>query len=189
MKKLLLFVSLLVAFGSASAQNVKLHYDLGRGLYDELGKTLDSYGRPALTTTVEMFRPDSFGSTFFFIDLDYSSGVKGAYWEIARELCFWQNSKLNWLSAHVEYNGGLSDAAGSFNNSWLAGATYSGHSKDFSKTWSISLMYKYIPHTVSAAAGYHRIAHCGMADGEECAGWIAHRNHGYDSCRYPYGYN
>ena len=151
MKKLLtLALFLLVAVG-ASAQNVQLHYDLGRGLYDELGKTADSYGRPALTTTVEMFRPDSFGSTFFFIDLDYSTGVKGAYWEIARELCFWQDSKMSWLSAHVEYNGGMSNAAGSFNNSWLAGATYSDHSKDFSKTWSISLMYKYIPHTVSAA--------------------------------------
>lgn len=151
MKKLLTLALLLLAAIGASAQNVQLHYDLGRSLYEELDKTPDSYGRPALTTTVEMFRADSFGSTFFFIDLDYSSGVKGAYWEIARELCFWQDSKMSWLSAHLEYNGGLSDAAGSFNNSWLAGATYSGHSKDFSKTWSISLMYKYIPHTVSTA--------------------------------------
>ena len=151
MKKLLTLAFFVLVTVGASAQNVQLHYDLGRGLYDELGKTADSYGRPALTTTVEMFRPDSFGSTFFFIDLDYSSGVKGAYWEIARELNFWQNSKADWLSVHLEYNGGLSNAAGSFNNSWLAGATYSGHSKDFSKTWSLSLMYKYIPHTVSAA--------------------------------------
>ena len=149
MRKLLLAVLFVSAFYSLSAQNVQLHYDFGHNIYNELKKGEGSYGRPPLTTTVEMFRPDSWGSTFFFVDFDYSSGAKGAYWEIAREICFWQNSKMNWLSVHVEYDGGLSNAAGSFNNSWLGGATYSGHSKDFSKTWSISLMYKYIPHTVN----------------------------------------
>ena len=95
MKRLLLLVLFVVASVAGLAQNVQLHYDFGRGIYDELGKTEDYYGRPQLTTTVEMFRPDSFGSTFFFIDLDYASGVKGAYWEIAREFCFWQQSKMN----------------------------------------------------------------------------------------------
>lgn len=151
MKKILAIMLFLAMSAVASAQNVQLHYDFGRGMYDELGKTEDYYGRPQLTTTVEMFRPDSFGSTFFFIDLDYASGVKGAYWEIVREFCFWQNSKMDWLSIHAEYNGGMNKVAGSFNNSWLAGATYLGHSKDFSKTWSLSMMYKYIPHTVDAA--------------------------------------
>jgi hypothetical protein len=42
----------------------------------------------------------------------------------------------------------MSSEAGSFNNSWLAGLTYSGHSEDWSKTWSLSAMYKYIPGTV-----------------------------------------
>lgn len=147
MKKLLTLVFLLGVSGAVTAQNVQLHYDFGRGLYDELEKTDDSYGRPELTTTVEMFRPDSFGSTYFFVDLDYASGVKSAYWEIAREFCFWQDSKWSWLSVHAEYNGGLSQAAGSFNDSWLAGLTYSGHSKDYSKTWLLSFMYKYIPGT------------------------------------------
>ena len=36
----------------------------------------------------------------------------------------------------------------SFNNCWLGGLTYSGHSKDFSKTWSLSALYKLIPGTV-----------------------------------------
>ena len=58
---------------------------------------------------------------------------------------------MNWLSLHLEYNGGLSTAAGSFNNAWLTGLTYSGHSADYSKTWSLSAMYKYIPGTVSAS--------------------------------------
>ena len=134
-----------------SAQNLQFHYDFGRNLYDDLDKTADSDGRAPITTTVEMFRADSFGSTFFFIDLDYNSGVKGAYWEISRELCFWKNSKMNWLSAHLEYDGGLSKAAGSYNNAWLIGPTYSGHSKDFSKTWSLTFMYKYIPNTVDTS--------------------------------------
>lgn len=147
MKRFLTIVVFVLLGGVAAAQNVQLHYDFGHGIYDELDKTDGSYGRPSVTTTVEMFRPDSFGSTFFFIDFDYSSGAKGAYWEIAREFCFWQDSDLNWLSVHAEYNGGGSQAVGSFNNSWLGGLTYSGHSADFSKTWSISAMYKYIPHT------------------------------------------
>lgn len=115
------------------AQNIQLHYD---------------FGRNAATTTVEMFRPDGGGSTFFFVDMDYTPKVSGAYWEIARELCFWQDSKVNWLSVHVEYNGGLNTVAGSFNNAILGGLTYSGHSKDWSKTWSLTASYKAIPGTI-----------------------------------------
>ena len=115
------------------AQNIQLHYD---------------FGRNAATTTVEMFRPDGGGSTFFFVDMDYSPKVSGAYWEIAREFCFWQDSKVNWLSVHVEYNGGLNTVAGSFNNAILGGLTYSGHSKDWSKTWSLTASYKAIPGTI-----------------------------------------
>ena len=116
-----------------SAQNLQLHYD---------------FGRKSATTTVEMFKPDNAGSTFFFVDMDYDPKISGAYWEISRELCFWQESKLNWLSAHVEYNGGLNTAVGSFNNAFLLGATYSGHSKDWSKTWSVTASYKAIPGTI-----------------------------------------
>lgn len=97
-----------------------------------------------------MFKPDAFGSTFFFVDMDFSEKMEGAYFEIARELCFWQDSKVNWLSVHVEFNGGMNNIAGSFNNAWLGGLTYSGHSADFSKTWSLSAMYKAIPGTLDA---------------------------------------
>ena len=121
---LLMFVSFKV-----SAQNIQLHYD---------------FSRKCVTSTVEMFRADKYGSTFFFIDLDFNPRVKGVYGEISREFCFWQESKLNWLSVHVEYNGGM-DGGFSFNNNWLGGLTYSGHSNDWSKTWSLSAMYKAIP--------------------------------------------
>ena len=138
MKKVLLFCAALVGVlfasaGKADAQNVQLLYDTERN---------------CATSTVEMFRPDSFGSTFFFIDMDYTPKVSGAYWEISREFCFWQESSLAWLSVHAEFDGGLNTSAGSFNNCWLGGLTYSGHSKDFSKTWSLSAMYKLIPGTV-----------------------------------------
>lgn len=136
MKKLLLSIVAIFSIASTleiKAQNVQLLYDAERG---------------CLTSTVEMFRPDSFGSTYFFIDLDYAPRMTGAYWELSRELCFWQDTDLAWLSAHVEYNGGISNSVGSFNNCWLAGLTYSGHSKDFSKTWSLSALYKAIPGTI-----------------------------------------
>ena len=137
MKKLvsiLILTTLFVTMSSeAFGQNVQIHHDLER---------------EATTTTVEMFRPDAGGSTFFFVDLDYSPKVSGAYWEIAREFCFWQDSEVNWLSLHVEYNGGLNTSAGSFNNSWLGGLTYSGHSSDWSKTWSVTASYKAIPGTI-----------------------------------------
>lgn len=134
-----LYLILLAAALSAtglSGQNVQLHYDLGRG---------------AVTSTVEMFKVDGAGSTFFFVDMDYTPKVSGAYFEISRELCFWQESKLAWLSVHVEYDGGLDTSAGSYNNSWLGGLTCSGHSADWSRTWSVSAMYKAIPGTVNAA--------------------------------------
>ena len=117
----------------AQAQNIQLHYDTNRD---------------CVTSTVEMFRPDFIGSTFFFIDLDYSPKIHGAYIELAREFCFWQDSDLSWLSLHAEYNGGMDLTNGSYNNAWLGGLTYSGHSDDFSKTWSLSAMYKAIPGTL-----------------------------------------
>ena len=130
---LLAAISVIFSAVEVKAQNVQLHYDMGRN---------------CATSTVEMFRADGAGSTFFFVDLDYNPKVSGAYWEISRELCFWQDSKVNWLSVHLEYNGGLNTSAGPFNNSWLAGLTYSGHSEDWSKTWSVSAMYKAIPGTI-----------------------------------------
>ena len=135
MKKILVFLLTALTFSmtEVKAQNIQVMYDTGRG---------------CVTSTVEMFRPDAYGSTYFFVDMDCAPKMTGAYWEISRELCCWQDTPLSWLSAHLEYNGGLNTAAGSFNNAWLAGVTYSGHSKDFSKTWSLSALYKAIPGTV-----------------------------------------
>lgn len=134
-----------------SAQNVQLHYDFGKSIYSK-----DFDARPRLTSTVEMFKPDKWGSTFFFVDMDYTSeGVVGAYWEIARELSFWQSP----LSIHVEYNGGNARAA-YFNNAFLGGLTYSYNNAAFSKGFTFTPMYKYIhgndsPHNFQLTATWY----------------------------------
>lgn len=53
----------------AAAQNVQFHYDFGRNLYNDLKRASESDGRAPITTTVEMFRGDTWGSTYFFIDM------------------------------------------------------------------------------------------------------------------------
>lgn len=133
MKKLIcLWMLLGIALCSQlSAQNVQLHYDFGHSLYDELKE------RPKLTSTVEMFKPDKWGSTFFFVDMDYGDGeVQSAYWEISRELRFWKAP----ISLHVEYNGGIKY----IKDAYLAGVTYSYNNKDYTKGFTFSPMYKYL---------------------------------------------
>lgn len=101
-KHYLLAAAALLSLGSLSAQNVQLHYDLGRKLNGQ-----DQAERPQLTTTVELFRADKWGNTFFFVDMDYRrEGVTSAYWEISREF---RLGKLP-LNLHLEYNGGLSNS-------------------------------------------------------------------------------
>ena len=64
----LMYVSL-----NAVGQNIQLHYD---------------FERKCATSTVEMFRADKVGSTFFFVDMDFNPKASGAYGEISREFCF-----------------------------------------------------------------------------------------------------
>jgi hypothetical protein len=143
MKKLVLvFIASFFAFGAFS-QNIQTHYDMGDG-------------RGYLTTTVEMFRPDKTGNTFFFIDFDYGSGgVENspslAYFEIAR--CFkLGKSPFSW---HAEYNGGFGqfkaspfNGAYSISNAWLTGVDYSWNASDFSRGFSLKALYKNIANTV-----------------------------------------
>lgn len=133
MRKFILFAFFCCTLAvSAVAQvNLQLHYDLGRALYNSLDT------RPWVTTTVEMFKADKWGSTYFFVDMDYTDkGVDCAYWEISRELKFWQAP----ISAHVEYNGGLNY----INNAFLGGASYNWNNADFSRVFGVQVLYKYI---------------------------------------------
>ncbi|HKI88561.1 MAG TPA: DUF5020 family protein [Draconibacterium sp.] len=146
MKRVLLALTFMLVIGNAvQAQDIQLHYDMGKG-------------RGYFTSTVEMFKPDSWGNTFFFIDMDYGGGgVEGislAYWEIARAIKFWKSP----VALHAEYNGGMGQfftgdisQAYSINSAWLGGLEYSWNAKDFSRGLTLEAMYKYIrgKHNVS----------------------------------------
>ena len=90
-----------------------------------------------------MFKPDKCGSTFFFVDMDYSSdernitnGISSAYWEIARAFQWNENQKF---MPRVEYNGGVFKWMAMIprfvpiENCWLAGVERTWASADFSK--------------------------------------------------------
>lgn len=134
MKKLILALFVFASVATTQAQvNVQAHYDFGKD-------------RNYITTTVEMFKPDKWGNTFFFVDFDYNMGKENhpsaAYWEIARCLKFWDGP----LSAHVEYNGGLFSAGAALpiNNAYLVGLDYGINNADFTKTLNIKALYKHI---------------------------------------------
>ncbi len=142
MKKLVFIFFGLVAISYLKGQNLQLHYDLGKD-------------RRYLTTTIEMFKPDKWGSTFFFVDFDYNVGdVKGvslSYMEIARGIKFWDNP----FEFHIEYNGGFGQYApgGSYqiNDAWLLGGNYTWNNSDYSRIFTLQGMYKYIREKHSAS--------------------------------------
>ena len=140
MRKLFTTIILFVTWATVNAQNVQFHYDLGRTIDDDLE------GRPSVTTTIEYYKPDQWGNTFFFTDLDYfHDGVAGAYWEVSRE--FNISRDKHW-AAHVEYDGGLTsnkhtDLSTRFQHAALIGPAWNYASKDFTKTLSLQAMYKY----------------------------------------------
>jgi len=135
MKKYFMMALMAVAALSVNAQDIQLHYDFGRNIYPD-----QEAGRQKVTITLEQFKADKWGSWYYFVDLDLSRKFfKSAYTEISREFSFGSGSPF---AALVEYDGGLSEAAGSFQQAALLGAAYNGHSADFSKTWSVQLLYK-----------------------------------------------
>ena len=138
MKKILftltLFFITLASVEQASAQNIQLHYDFGRNIY-----TGAESSRSKVTITLEQFKADNWGSWYYFVDVDLSSHfVESAYTEISREF---KLGKQTPFAAHIEYDGGLS-RNGSFQQAGLVGAAWNGHNQDFSKTYSVQLMYK-----------------------------------------------
>lgn len=134
MKKQILSFLFLAGCLTVGAQNIQVHYDFGRNIY-----TGEEAGRQKVTVTLEQFKADQWGSWFYFVDVDLSSHfAESAYTEISREFNLGKQSPF---AAHIEYDGGLS-RNGSFQQAALVGAAYNGHSADFSKTWSVQLLYK-----------------------------------------------
>jgi len=160
MKKLsFVLAALLLSSFALKAQNLQIFYDFGED-------------RKQVTTTFELFKADNWGNTFSFIDLDYTFrgvtdnegnvhniGIGGAYMEIARCLNFWQNSKASFFSIQLEYNGGLGTypthnnkdvptlGAFSINHSFLAGADFFVHSKNFNSLFNFKVLYKKVLYT------------------------------------------
>ncbi len=114
MKKilLLLFSVMFVSIAAVKAQNLQVLYDLGKD-------------RKYFTTTFEMFKPDKFGSTFLFFDVDYNRGgnmsASLSYFEIARYVTLPLLNKK--LDVTVQYNDGHTNGY-ALGPVWLGGFSY-----------------------------------------------------------------
>lgn len=143
---------------SAIDASLQVFYDFGSN-----GTACANQRSNRVTTTVEFFHPDAWGSTFFFFDMDYSINKSsdnpqdpknapfGTYWEITRSFNFWQNTKAKDLSVHLEYDGGLGIFGGKvveggygINHAVLVGPEYFLHTPDFKNTFTLQLLFKYI---------------------------------------------
>lgn len=117
-----------------SQTDIQEHYDFGKN-------------RKYLTTTLEMFKADEWGNTYFFVDFDYDNGENNhtscSYMEISRTL----NLGDSPFGMQAEYDGGVGNSDGfgySIRNAFLFGGNYNIHNKDFSINFTLQLLYKYI---------------------------------------------
>jgi hypothetical protein len=118
----LFFVPLVI-----KAQNFQLHYDFGED-------------RKLYTATLEMFRPDTLGSTFWFVDLDFNfpgnpRSMSAAYWEFSRDFYIpglRKKPAFDQLTFHLEYDDGFTAykdsgnymGAASYNSVFLTGFSH-----------------------------------------------------------------
>lgn len=159
------FLTIWIALGAVgvwAGTNLQVYYDFG-----SLNTACKNQRSDRMTTTLELFYPDKWGSTFAFVDFDYSLHPNDplntpfmAYTEIARCLNFWQETKAKDLSVQVEYNGGLGlysagpkDIRGyAINHAALVGLNYCLHTADYKNIFNLELLYKYI---LSPGNGIH----------------------------------
>ena len=142
MKKIVAFAGFsLLAVGAFAQTNLQVFYDFGEN-------------RKYVTSTLEMFKADDFGNTFFFVDYDHNwknaddkiISPSLTYMEIARCFNFWGESALAPLSLQIEYNGGFGAAGYTvgfpIEKAWLFGVDYFMHNDDFSNTFNFKVLYK-----------------------------------------------
>ena len=90
-----IFICSLVINTVAKGQNLQLHYDFASD-------------RQYFTSTLEMFRSDEKGATFWFVDFDYNQpgnkSVSLGYWEFAR---YFKLPFKEGLSATLQFNDGV----------------------------------------------------------------------------------
>ena len=153
MKKIFCLALMAVAAMGVNAQNIQVHYDFGRNIYPD-----QEDGRQKVTVTLEQFKADQWGSWYYFVDVDMTNKfTEGAYTEISREF----NIGKKGFAAHVEYDGGL-NKSGSFQQAALLGGAYNGHNADFSKTWSVQLMYKRFFKSYEYSSAYNSVQLTGV---------------------------
>ena len=114
-----------MTLSSAFGQYLQLNYDLG--------EQSDGVKRHYLDTYIEFFKPDTYGSTFWFVDMAYDNpgnrSLSVAYWEIARYFRM-PNWPTKW-SLTLQYNDGTMYPWGSLGQAWLAGVNYPFHIGSF----------------------------------------------------------
>lgn len=138
MKKIILSFAVLLSALGAYSQEIQLHFDPRRALHSDVAP------KNYFTATFQMFKPDKWGSTFGFIDVDFnqSRGNIGlAYLELSRDIRLGNLPVM----AHLEFNGGIvrGDNYSGFSipNSYLAGASFN---RNFgSVNIGTYLVYKY----------------------------------------------
>jgi hypothetical protein len=126
MKKIIVLILFFTPL-MAGAQNLQMQYDFGKD-------------RKFCTATLEMFKPDTLGSTYWFVDFDFNlpgspRSMSAAYWEISRDFYIPGLRKQNAfdeLTFHLEYNDGFTAytdtgdylAAASYNSVFLVGFSH-----------------------------------------------------------------
>lgn len=144
----------LCPLSAGAGTNLQVYYDFG-----SVGTACANQRSNRVTTTLELFYPDAWGSTFAFVDLDYAIHPNDpkntpflAYSEIARCLNFWQKTAAKDLSVQVEYNGGfgigkLTDNTFygyGINHAALVGLNYCLHTADYKNIFNFELLFKYV---------------------------------------------
>jgi len=130
-------ITLAALFTSASflfSQNLQFHYDFRHSLDRK-----NPVPRNFPVATFEMFKPDKSGSTFMFVDFEFSGekgNISGVYAEIARAF----KIKDFPVQPHVEFNGGIGFGY-VVENAYLAGGAYPFNCGNF--FFNTYLAYKY----------------------------------------------
>ena len=100
-------------------------------------------------TTVEMYKGDKWGDTYFFIDHYYRREDVGgrtqfgvdSYYEFERGLNFWHDTRLRDFSLHLEFDFRNFGYVGHANGMACVGGRWALHNADFSRTATVALMY------------------------------------------------
>ena len=128
-KQFIFIILFILVFNNIKSQNLQVHYDF---IEDE------NY----FTSTLEMFRSNDTGATFWFVDFDYQSETNGAaslgYMEFAK---YFNLGNSNKYTLTLQFNDGVA-YWGNLGQAFLAGPTYNLSLRNFSLSTELLYMYK-----------------------------------------------